>query len=155
MSYRGNSSLAQLAQEDTRVLKTLSASRWAPGGTEDQAMATDNSSNKKTHTQLNNGLAGSRWAADTVDSSQTGTKRASKIGQKNQNKKNHQIKTPNSTINQPCQKINTRETHTLTTPVTARRIIGALSAEEQVKMENPFFDPAKHKGLGSSRWATQ
>lgn len=159
MSSRGISNLTMLPQEDTWVPEKLSASRWAPGGMEDQAKAMSKPSDEKPTTPATNGLASSRWAADTPPNpSQIGNKnlKAAKADQKNKNKKNHQMKARNSTLNQPRPNNKTRGTPAITTPATARCIIGPLSAEEkEVKMENPFFDPTRHKGLASSRWANE
>ncbi|KAG6360418.1 hypothetical protein INS49_011478 [Diaporthe citri] len=156
MSYRGISNLPKLPQEDIWVPKKLSSSRSAPSGMEDQAMAISTPSDEKTTTPATNGLASSRWAAVPAEPSQVGNKKAAKADQENKNKKNHQMKPRNSTLNQPRPDNKTRGTPAITTPATARRIIGPLSAEEkEVKMENPFFDPTKHKGLGSSRWANE
>lgn len=153
MSYRGISSLTKLPLEDTWVPEKLSASRWAPGGMEDQRMDISKASNNNMLTPASNGLASSHWAADPTEPSQTSNKKAAKPDQKSKKKKNRQMKAPES-LNQLRPNYNNRETPTIKEPVTARRIIGPLSAEEEeVKMENPFFDPTKHKGLGSSRWA--
>lgn len=157
MSHRGISSLTKLPQEDTWVPEKLSASRWAPGGMEDQRMDISKFSKDDMPTPATDGLASSHWAPDPAEPSQTGNKKTARPDQKN-NKKYPGMKAQKSTVNQPSPNFNNnnnhRETPIITAPSTARRIIGPLSAEEEeVKMENPFFDPAKHKGLGSSRWA--
>lgn len=159
MSCCGKPNFTNLPQEDNMGPKKLADSRWAPGGIEDQMMDIDEASNQNMPTPTTNGLASSRWAADPTGPNQAGNKKPTKPDQKSE-KNNHQMKAPNSILNQPRPKIKynrgTRGTRGTTTPATTRRIIGPLSAEEQeVKMENPFFDPTKHKGLGSSRWANE
>lgn len=158
MSHRRISSLTKLPQENNWVPEKLSASRWAPGGMEDQAMDISEPLNEKTPTPANNNLASSRWAVDSADPSQTGKKTAKAYQKnKNKNKKNHQqVKKLNSTSNQSLKNTNNHEAPSVTTEPTAQRVIGPLSQEEkEVKMENPFFDPTKHKGLSSSRWANE
>lgn len=156
MSYRGTPSQTKLPQENNWVPEKLSASRWAPGGTEDQAMVIDKPLNEEMPTPANSSLASSRWAADYAEPSQTG-KKAAKADQRNKSKKNNQnLKTLHSTSKQPLKNNNNREADSATKKPTERRIIGPLSQEEkEVKMENPFFDPTKHKGLSSSRWANE
>lgn len=156
MSHRRISSLTKLPQENNWVPEKLSASRWAPGGMEDQAMDISEPLNEETPTPASNSLATSRWAADSAKPSQPGKKTA-KAYQKNKNKKNHQqVKTLRSALDQPLKSTDNHEAPIAATKPTANRIIGPLSQEEkEVKMENPFFDPTKHKGLSSSRWANE
>lgn len=131
---------------------SLTTSRWAPR-TIDQRMANQQMTDLKLPTvkatkQATNGLVNSRWATNAPEAPQTGG---------NNNVREFQQKKANSMPNQPTFRASngvkttpvTSKTHT-----TTRRIIGDLSEEEKtVSMENPFFDPEKHKGLASSRWA--
>lgn len=131
--------------------KSLATSRWASGTIdqemEDQQMAGFEIPTVKIAKTTSNGLLNSRWATDSAKPNQTG-------GNSNANKAQHKNHL-NSTLIQPSHSHDRKNTLTPNkTNVTTRRIIGPLSEEEKtVKMENPFFDPEKHKGLSSSRWA--
>lgn len=133
------------------MTKSLATSRWASGPInqkmEDQQMTDVEMPTVKTIKTTTNGLLNSRWATDSAKPNQTGGNSNATKGQQ----KNHL----SSTLMQPSY---SHDRKTPPTPdkinLTTRRIIGPLSEEEKtVKMENPFFDPEKHKGLSSSRWA--
>lgn len=133
---------------------SLANSRWAAGAIDGQKMASQQMTNIKIPTDkaskpTTNGLFNSRWAADTAETRQIRNRGrgATKFQQK---------KYPNSILKQPTQDPHNHKTppSISKTNATTRCIIGPLSEEEKtVKMENPFFDPKKHKGLSSSRWA--
>lgn len=165
--------------KDNSSPKKLAASRWAPGGAEDQMMAKNNMtgvepSNNKAATATAKGLSNSRWSKDPVDKSsdnkatkglsnsrwsacrgeysQFGSKKKDMTANKNKNNE----KASNAMLNQPRRFTNLETPPTPETKPAPRCIIGPLSEEEKtVKMENPFFDPTKHKGLSSSRWANE
>ncbi|KAK2607563.1 hypothetical protein N8I77_006227 [Diaporthe amygdali] len=127
----------------------LASSRWAAHPNETAIKKSTNTPKKgnqqifkdKAHVQSVNGLTKSRWAASPAETTHSTVKVNEAIRKPNQKKNPHENPT-----NLPAPVINTK--------ATARRIIGELSEEEKaVKMENPFFDPEKHKGLASSRWA--
>lgn len=131
---------------------SLANSRWAVGRIDGQKMASQQMTNvmvpnNKTSKPTTNGLLNSRWAADTAEPLYTHNSKAVKVQQKKDLK---------PMLKQPSQDSHDHKTPPLInkTNVTTRCIIGPLSEEEKtVKMENPFFDPKKHKGLSSSRWA--
>lgn len=131
---------------------SLANSRWAADAIDDQKMGSQQMTNVKIPTDkaskpTTNGLLKSRWATDTAEPHRIRNRRGAKVQQK---------KGPNSMLKQPCQDSHDHKTHSSTnqTNATTHRIIGPLSEEEKtVKMENPFFNPEKHKGLSSSRWA--
>lgn len=175
-------------RNETWFPKKLAASRWAPGGAEDQMMEidsitddkpsnikattatakglassqwfkdpVDNSPNSKATNTMAKGLSSSRWSTAPIEHRQIDNKKVVVAENKNKLKNENIEKASNMRLNQPRRGTAKRGTN-LTTKMqsTPRRIIGPLSEEEQtVKMENPFFDPNKHKGLGSSRWATE
>lgn len=135
---------------------SLANSRWAAAAINDQMTASQQMPNLKTTTHeaskpTTNGLGNSRWAADTTKPRQVRNRRGAKVQQK---------KDTSSILKQPRQQPS-QDSHDHKTPLstnktnaTTNRIIGPLSEEEKtVKMENPFFNPEKHKGLSSSRWA--
>ncbi|KAG6360419.1 hypothetical protein INS49_011479 [Diaporthe citri] len=132
---------------------SLANSRWAPGAIDDQEMANQQMNNIQASTYkapkpTTNGLVNSRWAADAAEPYQS----------RNYNKdtKAQQKKYTNSMLKKPFRDYHDHKTTPTTNMTNAmpRRIIGPLSEEEKtVKMENPFFNPEKHKGLSSSRWA--
>lgn len=134
------------------MTKSLASSRWASGiidqEMEDQQMTDVEMPTVKTIKTTTNGLFNSRWATDSAKPNHTGgNKNATKVQQKNH---------LNTMLKRPSPDSRDRKTPPTTnkTNLTNRRIIGPLSEEEKtVKMENPFFDPEKHKGLSSSRWA--
>lgn len=157
-SHRGDLALTNPPQENTSSAKKLAASRWAPGGFEDQniakqKMAKEQAPNNKAATPPANGIHSSRWASGPAEHSQTWRKKKANFSQRGSkiSEKNH----AKLTSNQPRRGNGNYEPPTNPkTTVTPRRLIGPLSEEENtVHMENPFFDPKKHKGLGSSRWA--
>lgn len=166
MSYQGIPSFTNLPEE-TRSPKNLAASRWAPGGAEDQIIANKMNGVEMTGVKLSNdkastttaattkGLASSRWSTNPSGHNQADKKKAMVTGnQKNKNNNENAA----STALKHCRRgtNNYKTAPTANTMVTPCRIIGPLSEEEKtVKMENPFFNPNKHKGLGSSRWATE
>lgn len=133
------------------MTKSLATSRWASGPInqemEDQKMTDVEMPTVKTIKTTTNGLLNSRWATDSAKPNQTGGNSNATKGQQ----KNHL----SSTLMQSSYSHDRKTPHTPNkTNLTTRRIIGPLSEEEKtVKMENPFFDPEKHKGLSSSRWA--
>lgn len=140
----------------------LAASRWAPGGIEDQNMASQQMANVKlsageVSATATNTLANSRWATDSTEASQASNEESDKVSQNNNNEASDQIQPPNPNLNRLRRNTTNRDIPATTTAnATPRRIIGPLSEEEEaVKVENPFFDPEKHKGLGSSRWANE
>lgn len=187
MSSHQNTSSSINLVKDNPSPKTLSASRWAPGGFEDQMMTnnqttSDKPSNTATTTATNglpnpqwsntfsdkpssnkatsstaNGLARSQWSAAPFTYNQINKKKVNVIDHKKKHNNKASKKGSDVILNQPRRGINKHETSpTKQTTPAPRRIIGPLSEEEQmVKMENPFFNPEKHKGLGSSRWATE
>lgn len=157
-SHRGDLSSTNPPQENISSPKKLAASRWAPGGFEDQSMANQNTAkeqtqNNKANTPPANGIHSSRWAMGPAEHNQTLHKKKA-----NFNQKGHKISENNRSNlirNQPRPRTNNYELPSTTrTMVAPRRLVGPLTDEEKtVNMENPFFDPEKHKGLGSSRWA--
>lgn len=159
-SPRGDLAFTNPLQENTSSSKNLAASRWAPGGFEDQSMANQKTAkeqapNNKATIPLAKGIHSSRWATCPTERNQTWRKQKTNFNQKESKirEKNHL----NLILNQPRRGTSNYEPPSTTnTMVTPRRIIGPLSEEEMtVKVENPFFDPKKHKGLGSSRWANE
>lgn len=156
-SHRGDLAFTNHFQGNTYSSQKLSNSRWAPGGFEDQRiadqkMAIDQTPNNKATTAPATSIHTSRWSTDPVEHNKT--QRKTKLNQKGYSTNER----PPSSF-RPKQKCrgtgtNTYKTSTAKTTATSRRLIGPLSEEEKsVKMETPFFDPEKHKGLGSSRWA--
>lgn len=130
--------------------KSLATSRWASGTIdqemEDQRITDFEMATVKIAKTTSNGLFNSRWATDSAKPDQTGGNSSATKAQQG----NHL----NSTLMQPSHSHDRNTPLTTKTNLTTRRIIGPLSEEEKtVKMENPFFDPEKHKGLSSSRWA--
>lgn len=138
------------------MANSLANSRWADVIINDQKTTAQEVNNVKVPTDkaskpTTNGLVNFRWAANTAEPRpiRNRGRGAAKVQQK---------KYPNSVLNQPTRDPQDHELETLpsisNTSATTRCIIGPLSEEEKtVKMENPFFDPEKHKGLSSSRWA--
>lgn len=191
MSSHQNTQSSINLVKDNQSPKTLSASRWAPGGFEDQMMAnnkttaastastasttrttatkgllnsqwsntffSDKPSSNNATSSTANGLARSQWSTAPFDYSQINKKKGNAINHKNKHNNKARKKGSDVILNQPRRGVNKYETSPTTqTTLAPRRIIGPLSEEEQmVKMENPFFNPEKHKGLGSSRWATE
>lgn len=158
-SHRGDLAFTNPLHEDTSATKKLANSRWAPGGFEDQMisnqqMAIDQApNNKATTTALATGIYSSRWATGPAEHIQTQHKKKTRFNQK-RGQKATEKKHLNLVPNQPFLGTNNHEPSTTKTIATPSRLVGELSEEEKiVKMENPFFDPEKHKGLGSSRWA--
>lgn len=169
-SHQDLASLTNLSKEDASSSKKLAASRWAPGGSEDQTVANDQITNNKmssnnatidkvttdkASTLAPKGLAKSMWSTDPAEGSQVDTKKVKATAKNKTYKDNNKAST--LMLKQPHAAASTPEAPA---PNEAepqpRRIIGPLSEEEEtVKMENPFFDPTKHKGLGSSRWANE
>lgn len=136
------------------MANSLANSRWADVAINDQKTTTQQVNDIKVPTDkaskpTTNGLVNSRWAANAAEPRpiRNRGRAAPKVQQK---------KYPNSVLIQPTQDPHDHETlpSISKTSATTRCIIGPLSEEEKtVKMENPFFDPEKHKGLSSSRWA--
>ena len=151
------------AQENTRCSEALSASRWAPGGLEDQILASQKVANEqapkdKATTPTAKGISSSRWATDPAEHDQTENKKVTNAILKKSNK-NHPTSKPSQQRLDTDKNVDT-DNILPSTPTQAtfsqRRIIGPLTEEEKtVKMENPFFNPEKDKGLSSSRWANQ
>ncbi|KAJ0125250.1 hypothetical protein J7T55_006595 [Diaporthe amygdali] len=139
-------------QASASTANGLASSRWAANPTE---TATKNVNTLKkgnqqvvkdeAHVPSVNGLTKSLWAASPAEATnQTVNKKKNKVDEAKH--KTNQKKNPHGTpTNLPAPVAKTK--------ATPRRIIGELSEEKAVKMENPFFDPEKHKGLASSRWA--
>lgn len=131
------STFVSLSRENKRSSKYLLASRWAPGGLEDKVESNDGSAfGSKALTKF-------RSATEPTEYSQ--------IGKKDKNKFNDEDSS--AMPYQSFQDSHTGKIPTTTnTKPTPRHIIDTLSEKNKVKMENPFLDLDKHKGLGSSRW---
>lgn len=159
-SHRGDLAFTNPPQENSSSPKKLVNSRWAPGGFEDQRIADqkifyEQGPNGKETTPSAKRIHSSRWTTGPAERKQTQRKMEIDF-----NPKDHKInenESSNLNSKQRRRGIGARadkSSSTSKTTATPRRIIGPLSEEEMiVKMENPFFDPYKHKGLGSSRWA--
>lgn len=139
------------------TINNLADSRWAPNATDDRKMANQQMTSMKGPTDrtpkpTSNGLVNSRWAADAVKPYQTQNSNKT-IEAQAQAQQKHLDPISNRSPFGASRGHNAAPVSNKPT-TTTRRIIGALSEEEKtVKMENPFFNPEKHKGLSSSRWA--
>lgn len=155
-SHRGDLAFTNPFQEKTSSPQKLSNSRCAPGGFEDQRIADqkiaiDQAPNNKATTPPATSIHTSRWSTGPVEQNKTQRKTKS-------NQKCYSISERLPSNLRPRQQrrgtgTNTYKPSPAKTTATPRRLIGPLSEEEEsVKMENPFLDPEKHQGLGSSRW---
>ncbi|KAL1876961.1 hypothetical protein Daus18300_002568 [Diaporthe australafricana] len=128
------------SKEGISYPRELALSRWAPGGIEDQNAAIENADTPKT-----SNIASSSESANATKPDNTTADKQSKIASKDLNK------TPS---NKETKTVGGKQDETETTA--SNRIIGPLTEEEKsVKLENPFFNPDKDKGLSSSRWTNQ
>lgn len=159
-SHRGDLAFTVPSQENISSPKKLINSRWAPGGFEDQRvtdqkMAFQQGPDDQPTTPSAKGIHSSRWATGPAKRKQTQHKMEINFDQKNQKIKEN--KPSNLKSKQGRRGTGAKaykSSSTSKTTATPRRLIGPLSEEEKsIKMENPFFDSEKHKGLGSSRWA--
>lgn len=136
------------------TISSLNDSRWAFNATDDRKMARQQMARVKGTTDetpkpTSNGLVNSRWAAGAAEPHQTQNNKTIEA----QAQQKHLNPMPNRPRSRASR--GHKSTPAFTKPITTtNRIIGPLSEEEKtVKMENPFFNPEKHKGLSSSRWA--
>ncbi|KAL1876962.1 hypothetical protein Daus18300_002569 [Diaporthe australafricana] len=88
----------------------------------------------------------SRWAPGGLENQLAGEKKPKQTGNQDDKK--------DDATDKKISGGNAEHNKAAETTAATRRIIGPLSVEEQaVRVENPFFDPNKDKGLSSSRWA--
>lgn len=149
--------MANTSQENTTPPKKLANSRWAPGSFEDQKipdqkMTNNQPSNDNAITLPSKNIASSRWATGHAPHTKTLHKKNTHFSQKGY--KSAEKKHSSLISNQPRVGTNDYKSSFGTkTKNTTQRLVGPLSEENSVKVENPFFNPEKHKGLGSSSWA--
>ena len=168
MSSHQNNSPFNNIPENIFPLKNLNASRVGLGGINSmfEYNKAINAKMMKEKMATNDGsalgaqaLINPRWSKYHADSNQTGIKTTEKATEAENEKGNPNKKNTSQMLTQPRQgtKHEGSASPTKTMPAQqSRRIICPLSKEEQtVKVENSFFDPKKHKGLRSSRWANE